>query len=89
MFQRSLFEDDYDVTQVRSEVRLLSDLKDVAHASSQGLVAVSSALMELDSPQFEVQEILSAIDVLHVLMESATHTQNKLITKGAYRGEKQ
>jgi len=67
---------------------LLSDTKDVCHASAQGLVAVAAGMMLLDEGLVNVQEILDVVESLHVLMETCTAAQSKLIVKAAYRGEK-
>jgi len=88
MHQKNLFETDYDIEQVTTSLVLLSDLRDINHATSQGLLAVIGAMSKLDSVPIDFADIYDIVRDLYTLNEKVSESAMEIIEKGAYRGEK-
>lgn len=88
MFQKSLFEEDYSMDEVKTKLLLLSDLRDACHASSQALIAISTAMLNFDEPPMDSKELLKIVDNLSTVIEDSIYSSGQLIVKGSYRGEK-
>lgn len=89
MKQLGLFSEDYDLDNVLTELALLSDLRDMCIASSQGLTAIATGLIGVDDPRIDVKQLLHLSDELLTLIETSQLVSAKIILAGVYRGKGQ
>jgi hypothetical protein len=69
---------DYDMEGQETKLRLLSDMRDVCHASQQGLYAIVGAMSKLQVPVIDLEDIHEVNTVLTALNEECER-QIKLV----------